>query len=199
MPKKQNGPRKIPDVHKLYIHAESFRLTSELLRNEFDQGKVCYGFAFIANEAFCCELFLKCLAAIRSQEHPSGHRLDKLYASLPKQDQDCVEQHYERLSAGDSAHEKAGQESPSKSNELRDFLADGADVFEAIRYWYERPFAHRRGNFRYPILAIREAILEICPGWRLQTDNLTKPKSSCGNNNNQQNPNALSPPQADPG
>ena len=178
MAKKPRGPVKLPDAHKLFIHAESFRVTSELLWKEWEQGKVCYAYAFFANDAFCCELFLKCLAAVRSHEHPPGHRLDELYNSLPAQDQDCVERHYERLSAGDPAHTKAGKESPSKSNELRDFLADGSDVFELIRYWYERPFPHRRGNFRYPILAIREAILEIHPHWQVQSDRWTKPKSA---------------------
>jgi hypothetical protein len=178
MPKQRRGPVKLPDAHKLFIHAETFRVTSELLWKEWKDGKVCYAYAFFANDAFCCELFLKCLAAVRAREHPPGHKLDDLFNALHPQDQDCVERHYERLSAGDPEHIKAGKESPSKSNALRDFLKDGADVFDLIRYSYERPFPHRRGNFHYPILAIREAILEIHPHWRLQSDRWTKPKSA---------------------
>lgn len=171
-------PTKLPDAHKLFIHAESFRVTSELLWKEWDSGKVCYTYAFFMNDAFCCELFLKCLIAIRAREHPAGHKLDELFNALPQQNQDCVEGHYDRLSAGDKEHIKAGKESPSKSNALRDFLKDGSDVFDAIRYWYEKPFNHRRGNFRYPIMAIREAIFEIHPHWRIEVDRWTKPTSS---------------------
>jgi hypothetical protein len=116
MAKKPTGPIRLPDAHKLFIHAEAFRLTCELLRKEVMDGKDCYRCAFLANDAFCCELFLKCLAAIRSNEHPAVHELDELFDALPSQDQDSVEQHYKRLSAGDAEHGKAGEESPSKSN-----------------------------------------------------------------------------------
>ena len=174
MAKKPKGPVKLPDAHKLFIHAEAFRFTRELLRKEVMDGNECYWCAFLANDAFCCELFLKCLLAVRSNEHPREHKLNILFNALPSQDQDSVEQHYKRLSAGDTKHGNAGEKSPSKSNELRDFLADGADVFELIRYWYESPFPDRRGDFHYPILAIRATILEIRPDWKLQSERWIK-------------------------
>lgn len=178
MAKKPRGPIKLPDAHKLFIHAEAFRLTCELLRKEVMDGNECYRCAFLANDAFCCELFLKCLSAVRSNEHSREHKLDELFKVLPSQDQESVERNYQRLSAGDPEHAKAGDESPSKSNELRDFLADGADVFELIRYWYERPFPHRRGDFHHPIMAIRATILEIRPDWRLQSERWIKTQST---------------------
>lgn len=170
MAKRQRPIVKIPDVHKLFVHAECFRVTSELLWSEWKEGKVCYAYPFFVNDALCCELFLKCLAAARTNEHPSGHRLNDLYRSLPEQDRRDVERHYERLSSGDIAHEADGAMSPSGSNSLEDFFTDGADVFELIRYWYERPIPDRRGRFHYPILAIKETILEINPHWRVQSE-----------------------------
>ena len=88
MAKKKRGSVKIPDARKLFIHAEGFRLTSDLLRAEVSAGKDIYLFAFHANDAFCCELFLKCLAAIRAREHPPGHKLDELFDALPEPDRE---------------------------------------------------------------------------------------------------------------
>lgn len=175
MAKTPRPPVKLPDAHKLFMHAEGFRMTTELLRGKVHEWLLIYHTAFHANSAFCCELYLKCLRAIRAREHDRGHKLDLLFESLPAQDQDRVEYHYERLSQGDIAHIRDGNASPSKSNALRDFLKDGADVFESIRYWYAGNFKDARGDFHYPILALREAILEIHPRWRMQSENWLKP------------------------
>ncbi|MEI9896383.1 MAG: hypothetical protein WDN28_21605 [Chthoniobacter sp.] len=90
----------VPDPQSLFVSCESFRLTTELLKKEISEGRRVYLFSYIANDAFTCELLLKCVDAARSGTHIKGHKLVELFDTLPQPDKDTIEQHWNAQSIG---------------------------------------------------------------------------------------------------
>lgn len=149
-------PVRIPvaNPHKLFTTCESYRFTAALLLEQWQTGKAIYVFSYIGIDAFCLELFLKCVDAARTGSHLKGHSLIELFEALEQRDQDSVESHFDVQSKGTQNHRP-----------LREILTNCSSLFEDVRYWYEGKLRPAHMNLIYPITALRKRVLEIQPSW----------------------------------
>jgi hypothetical protein len=144
----------VPHPHKLFVTCESYRLATARLFEEWSKGENIYVYAYIGLDAFCCELFLKCVDAVRTGSHLRSHKLIELFNVLSKDDQDAIECHFDAQSKGTPNH-----------HPLREILTKCSSLFEDVRYWYEGKLRPAHMNLIYPVTALRSRVLEIRPDW----------------------------------
>lgn len=149
----------------MFLTAEAFFIASGVIFEHFKKGKNVIIFPAYVNQAFACELYLKCLLQIKTPFVPKHHKLHLLFDSLPKPDRSEVIRHYKRWCKADPMHSQFFNKSKFK-DDLRSVLEAGADVFETLRYAYEDRPLKQLAAFSLPILALHDAILEARPEWK---------------------------------
>lgn len=135
---------KLPlDPLRIYIQAERFLFADEKLRSREVLTAPEIG-AYVAlpcvvMQAFCIELYVKCLICIEGHPAPRGHHLKNLFDRLNGKTQ-------KELAALWSADNESRNEfrvqlpppwRDSVSDDVREALSQGARAFEELRYAYE--------------------------------------------------------------
>src|SRR4051812_6029494 len=89
MPKKPKPGGPVPDPHKIFQTAESFREAADLLEKTPAQR----GAAFLVTDALAVELYLKCLYVLDNEKRlapPQEHPFDVLFRELTPGTQKAV-------------------------------------------------------------------------------------------------------------
>jgi hypothetical protein len=159
------------DPLRIYIQAERFLFADEKLRNPQVLTGPATG-AYVAlpcivMQAFCIELYVKCLICMEGHPVPRGHHLKNLFDKLNGQTQ-------KELAALWSADNERRNEfrvklpppfGDSVSDDVRKALSDGARAFEELRYAYEGEPTGRFYIGDNPRM-LRRMIWQRKPEWR---------------------------------
>lgn len=154
------------DPRKIFLSAEGFLASSSILASEHRRGNVWVIFPMYVNQAFACELYLKCILAIKTPQLPKVHKLHQLFDSLPKQDKATLVRRYKYICTLDPNHKLFFTLHTHFKDDLRSVLEGGSEIFSKIRYAYEGIGLEKHlAYLNLPIRAIRETIIECHPEW----------------------------------
>jgi hypothetical protein len=158
------------DLRRLYVQAERFRFSDELLRSKahFDSPIIgaYINLPSIVLCAFSCELYLKCLIVLEGNKALPTHNLKKLFKGLRGKTQKELEALWgadvpARAEIAKLA-ERIGEKMPE---DLRSAINDGANAFDNLRYAYQKDLS--KTNFvlgGFPRL-LRQLVLQRRPDW----------------------------------
>ena len=131
------------DPLRIYIQAERFLFADEKLRSQEVLTSPEIGayvmLPCLVMQAFCIELYIKCLICIEGHPVPRGHHLKNLFDRLNGKTQ-------KELAALWSSHNESRQSFRMQlpppwrdrvSDDVREALSHGARAFEELRYGYE--------------------------------------------------------------
>jgi len=151
---------------KIFLSAEGFWKSAFILGGYTQQAGGSFAvFPTLTNQAFACELYLKCLLHIKTTCVPKIHELHKLFDNLPVKERSHLVKTYKNLCKLDPSHDIFFKANPGFKDDLRSVLEKGANVFQTVRYAYEGMSGNQLIYFNLPVTALRIVILENHPEW----------------------------------
>jgi hypothetical protein len=125
-------PRTLPDPKDVFLQAENFALTQNVLvRPEQARFAGYTAVPTIVLSAFASELFLKSLLLIEGSNEGWGHGLFELFDKLSQEAKTDIEENWKAVL------ERKKDQGPFDPRSLQELLKVGSKTFEVLRYAHE--------------------------------------------------------------